>query len=148
MRTLNKNKQKMYYALYSSATEQYETNSQGTIQYVIIDGQSVPVELGTKTEAYATPIAFRANIAFSGDSDLQNYGVSVGDYDAIIKTDRGKYPIKETSLIWYESTPVYVDQEQKVVDPKSADYEVTAVLNSLNYSTYVLRRCVKNENTV
>ena len=140
MRTLNKNKQKLYYSLYNGSQEQHETDPQGTVQYVIIDGQAVPVEIGTTTDSYSDPVAFRANIAFGGDSDIQSYGISIGDYDAIVVTDRNKYPIKESSLIWFETEP---DLSGGAVDPKTADYTVKAVVSSLNYSKYVLKRRIK-----
>lgn len=146
MRTLAKNKQKLYYSLFDDSAEQYEKNPDGTTKYITIDGVSVPVEVGTQTNSYAKPVGFKANIAFGGDSDIQTYGISIGDYDAIVVTDKNKYPIKESSLIWFETTPVYLDPDEKIVDPKSADYTVKAAVNTLNYSKFVLKRRVKDES--
>lgn len=143
MRTLEKNKRKMFYSLYTGSTEQIATNPDGSIQYVIVDGEAVPVEVGTVTNGYTLPETMRANIAFGGDSDVQSYGINIGDYDAVIVTDKNKYPIVESSLIWYETEPTYLDNEHTIVDPKSADYTVRAVLQPLNSTKIVLKRRVK-----
>lgn len=143
MRTLEKNKRKMYYSLYNGSTEQTAVNPDGSQQYIVVDGVPVPVEIGTMTNGYSLPETMRANIAFGGDSDVQNYGINVGDYDAIIVTDKSKYPISETSLIWYETTPTYLNNEHTIVDPKSADYTVRAVLQPLDSTKIVLKKRVK-----
>ena len=49
MRTLQKNKQKMYYSLYSTSTEVHDTDSSGNTRYIFDEesGTSVPVSVGT-----------------------------------------------------------------------------------------------------
>ena len=63
MRTLRKNKQTMYYSLYSTASEVYE--QEGTSVKTIVDqetGETIPVEVGTLKPVYAPPVEFQANI--------------------------------------------------------------------------------------
>ena len=69
MRTARKNKQKMFYSLYNKGMSKpiYETDEYGNIKYMDIkldDGEvvTVPVESGTKTVNYDTPVEFKANI--------------------------------------------------------------------------------------
>lgn len=144
MRTLNKNKQDMKYVLYNASSENYETTETGETEYMVIDGVSVPIKQGSISNTYSAVFDMKANIAFGGDSEVQAYGINVGDYDAVVVTDKDKYPLGELSLIWYESTPAYLDNEHTIVDPESADYTVKAVLPSLNYKKFVLKRKVKD----
>lgn len=127
MRTLKKNKQKMYYSLYQSSTE--ET----TGETIIIDGKEVPVEIGSTTKGYGEPVEFYGNISMSGGSVYETeYGIDVSSYSAVLVMNKDEIPIDEHSIIWFESTP-----------PAKADYKVVKVVPSLNVSKYLLQRLEK-----
>lgn len=134
MRTLNKNKQKIYYAL------KQDREAVSTKDKIIVDGEEVYVEEGDYTITYFVPEAFSANISFSGsETNDVEFGLDMSAYDAIIVTDMKAIPITETSLIWFETEPPTGEN-----DGSTADYSVVAVKNSLNQTKAILKRRVKN----
>ena len=144
MRTLAKNKQKMYYALQSGEVPIYETDEDGNIKYITIDGEQVPVETGEYELGYSEPIEFFGNIALSGgDSEVVEYGIDTSAYDATLVTDKGAVPLTETSLIWFQSEVGYKDTAKTIVDGNTADYRVLAVKPSLNEDKYILGKLTK-----
>lgn len=141
MRTLKKNKQKLKYSLQLGEVPVYETDEFGNIIYIEVDGEKVPVETGEKELAYTIPTLFEANIAMSGgQAESEEFGIDLSAYDAVIICDRDKFPITETSLIWFKNEVGYKDSEGKIVDAKTADYIVVKVSESLNQTKYVLKR--------
>lgn len=63
MITLNRNKQSLKYALQIGKVPIYETDDDGNIIYIVIDGNKVPVETGEYEIGYMQPVDFKANIA-------------------------------------------------------------------------------------
>jgi hypothetical protein len=146
MRTLEKNKQKMYYALYKGVEPEYVLDENGNkiIDYTDEDGNVYYRETGNKVPTYFEPVLFYANISMSGgEISTQEYGIDVSSYDAIVVLDKGQIPIEETSLIWYESLPTYKDADRTIVDGNKADYRVLAIKPSLNQLKVVLGRITK-----
>lgn len=134
MRTLNKNKQTIYYA---NKTAKEPDVSENTIE---VDGETVYIDEGSYDIEYSIPEDFLANISFSGGETTDvEFGVDESAYDAIIVTDKKALPITETSLIWYETEP-----PTTVSDGATADYSVVAVKHSLNQTKAILKRRVKN----
>lgn len=133
MRTLRKNKQKIYYALKTAIAAVSSTDT------ITVDGQTVYVDEGDYEISYGSPIEFLGNISFSGgDSNDVEFGLDLSTYDAIIVTNVKAIPITETSLIWFETEPPSVAN-----DGSTADYSVVAVRNSLNQTKAILKRRVK-----
>lgn len=146
MRTLAKNKQKMWYALFKGEEPEYELdeNGQKIVDYVDEDGIEYYRETGNKIPTYFEPVSFYGNISMSGgEVNTQEYGIDVSGYDALLVLDKNEIPIEETSLVWFESEPQYKDAEKTIVDGNKADYRVIAVKPSLNMSKYILKRLVK-----
>lgn len=141
MRSLKKNKQKLYYATYNQEIKLYEHDENGNIKYVDDgEGNQIPVEKGTKA-GYNNPVSFYANIsAAKGSSDSEVFGVSL-DYTKTISTTDMTLPLSETSLIWYETEPIYNTDGN--VDESSADYAVVAVARSLNNVVYAIKKRAK-----
>lgn len=134
MRTLNKNKQTIYYALKSERTA---VTSEDTI---IVDGETVNIDAGDYELSYNKPEDFLGNINFSGgDSTDVEFGLDMSAYDAIIVSDKQAIPITETSRIWFETEP-----PSAANDGSTADYSVVAVRTSLNQTKAILKRRVKN----
>ena len=106
MRDLRKNQRKMYYSLYME-----QENDSG---FDVLD----------TVAKYSAPIEFRASLSVGqSDSDDSPFGKDIS-YDRIISTVKKDLPITETSLVWYETKPVLL--EDGSADPSSADYKVAA----------------------
>ena len=109
MRQCLKNKQKLYYALVSGDQQPiYQTDDDGNIVYQEIDGEQVPVETGDWETPYDLPIEFYGNIntGNAGYTIARAYGISSGNFDAVLCMRKGELPIDVTSLIWYDREPV------------------------------------------
>lgn len=144
MRMMNRNKQNLYYALQDREVPIYETDEDGDIRYIEIDGQQIPVETGQTELGYSEPIKMLANIAFeTNETTAQEFGVDVSDYDAIVVFGKNEYPLTETSRIWFESVPRYKDASETIIDGDSADYQVVSVRSSLNEGKAILKHLTK-----
>lgn len=128
MRTANKNKRTLYYALQASKSEKTDTST------ITVDGETVYLEEGDYSITYEEPVKFMANISFSGGeaTDVE-FGVDTSAYDAIIILDDDAIPITETSLIWFENDP----------DSEEADYSIVAIRKSLNQLKAILKKRVR-----
>ena len=150
MRTLKRNQQKLFYAELTGSEVIYALDEQGNkIVSYVDDTVTPPVtyyeELGTTEEHYSAPVPIEANIAQSnGDMVEREYGLSESSYAAILVTEKGKYPITKTCLIWSDTEP-QVD-EQGYALASSADYTILSINESLNVDKYILGKVVKNEN--
>lgn len=146
MRTLAKNKQKLYYALYKGNEPEYilDENGNKIVDYTDEDGNEYYRETGNKIPTYFEPVLFYGNISMSsGEISTQEYGIDVSGYDALLVLDKDEIPIEETSLIWFESEPQYKDTTKTIVDGNKADYRVLAIKPSLNQLKCLLGRITK-----
>ena len=147
MRTLKRNQQKLYYAELIGSEVIYVLDEFGNKKVAYVDYTKTPPvtyyeERGTTEEHYSAPVLIEANIAQSnGDMVEREYGLSEGSYQAILVTEKGKYPITETCLIWHETEP-QVDGNGYAM-PKSADYTILSINKSLNVDKYILGKVVK-----
>lgn len=139
MRQLRRNKQKMFYSLYTEDVPIYAKDEEGNILTTDVDGVEVSV-VDSYVSAYTEAVEFKANISFdSGETRLAEYGLNVGDYNAVISADKGVLPFDEQTLIWHNSEPEYKDG---VIVPESADYRIIAVKTSLNEERFILKKRV------
>ena len=146
MRTLSRNKQKMFYSLFKGEEPEYilDENGNKIIDYIDEDGNIYHRETGNKVKTYSKPVLFYGNISMSsGEVSAQEFGIDVSGYDAVLVLDKGQIPIQETSLVWFESEPQYKDAEETIVDGNKADYRVLAIKPSLNQLKCVLGRITK-----
>lgn len=135
MRMLRKNKQKLYYSLQTDKIPVYS-------DYVQSDGTVIKLETGEYKTGYTEPTMFFGNIAMSGgETQTQEYGLNLGDYEAVLVVGKNTLPISETSLIWHLSEPKLNDDG--TVDEFSADYTVVKISPSINVDKYVLKKVVK-----
>lgn len=135
MMMLNRNKQKMYYALYGKEVPIYE-------YYIDSDGNEIPLETGETKIVYENPIEFLGNISLSGgESEAVEFGLNLADYEAILVVAKNTLPINETSRIWHNTEPTY--NEDGTVNESSADYKVVKVSPSLTVDKFVLKKIVK-----
>lgn len=134
----------MKYSLQIGEVPIYERDEDGNIIYIEVDGKKVPVETGETEIGYSDPVEFMGNIAMSGgEAEAKSFGVDISEYDAILLMEKDRIPINETSLLWHTSEVKYVDEQNTVVDRKSADYSIKRVQPSLNFTRYLLKRTVK-----
>lgn len=136
MRTLNKNTQKMYYANQDRVVPIYE-------YYEDEDGNMIPLDTGETKLVYGEPIEFKGNISLSngGEVEVQEFGLDIGAYSAILVTNKNYINLSETSLVWHSTEPKKdIDGN---TDEFSADYRVVKVSDSLNVSKYALQKVVK-----
>lgn len=144
MMMLESNKQKMYYSLQTEEIPVYETDDDGNIIYIDVDGESIPVSTGDTELGYSEPVEMLANISFgTTETTTQEFGVDVSDYDAIVVYGKGEYPLTETALIWFESEPRYKDYSETIIDGDSADYKAVSVRNTLNEGKAILKHLAK-----
>lgn len=146
MRTQIKNKQKIYISNLEGKVPVYETDADGNLKYLTIDGKTVPIETGEYTMGYTYPKQTKGNISLSGgETSTVEFGIDASNYDAVLEgVSEGNIEITETSLIWHKSPLVYKDRAKTIIDPNSADYRVTRVSPSLNEQKYLLNKVVKN----
>lgn len=148
MRCLNKNKQKLYYALLTDEVPIYELDDQGNkiVDYTDpVTGDVYYVETGVKEPLYSQAVAFNGNIALSGsDVSRQEFGISDDKYEAVLVVTKGLLPITETSLLWYQTTPTTkIVDEKTYANEATADYKVLKIIPSLNVDRYILAKVVK-----
>lgn len=141
MRTLDRNKQTLYYSLHLGTEPIYKTDDEGNFIY---NKSGNKVKTGEYRTVYSEPKEFKSSISFSGgESQAVEFGIDFSSYDAQMITVKDATPIKEMSIIWHTSHIEY-DEEGKV-DPLSADYTVKRKSPSLNFDRFLLSRIVKNE---
>lgn len=144
MRLLRKNMQQMKYSLQDGRVPIYERDENGDIVYIEVDGEKIPVETGEYETGYSAPVDFMGNISMSGgEAEAKEFGMDIGDFDAVIVLEKDAVPITETSIIWHTSPVKYKDEQNTIVDSKSADYAVKRVSPSLNFTKVLLQRIVK-----
>lgn len=144
MRMLRKNMQPMKYSLQDGRVPIYERDENGDIVYIEVDGQKIPVETGEYETGYSAPVDFMGNISMSGgEAEAKEFGMDIGDFDAVIVLEKDAIPITETSIIWHTSPAKYKDEQRTIVDSNSADYAVKRVSPSLNFTKVLLQRIVK-----
>ena len=125
MRDLRRNQREMYYSLYVKQENDSDFDTLDTVA------------------KYSAPIEFKASLSVGqSDSDDSPFGKDIS-YDRIISTVKKDLPITETSLIWYETKPVLL--EDGSADPSSADYKVAAApLDGLDGIRIAIKRIAKS----
>lgn len=114
MRTLEINKQPMWYALRAGKTEIMDEYGNHT---------------GVFKEQYGTPVYYPVNMSESrGTVDANMFGINA-DYDRTFVTTDMSCPIAEDSIIWFGADPT--------TDPHN--YVVHRIANSLNSITVAIR---------
>ena len=135
MRTLNKNKQDMYYANQDKRVPIFET-------YIDEDGNEYQLDTGEKKLVYGEPVPFKGNIAMSGgEAEAREFGLNLADYEAVLLVGKNTLPITESSLIWHATEPKTDDNGN--ANEYSADYRIVKISTSLNFDKYVLKKVVK-----
>ena len=142
MRTLAKNKVPMKYTLYEGQEDVFvkDNNGEQIVDYIDEQGN---IYYRTETVLkYSEPTDFFASISMSGgESEAVEFGVDIGNYDAVVITALNEFPISETSFIWTTSEPQYTAEGR--LNTSTADFRVKAVKPSLNQTKYLLSAITK-----
>lgn len=140
MRSLKKNKQKLWYSNNIDKITIYKKDDDGNIIYEDIDGELIPIIISEKA-GYSEPQEFYANIsAGKGTAQEEVFGVSL-DYTKTISTSDMSLPLDEKSLVWFETEPTY--NADGTVNEAYADYSVVGIAKSLNNVVYALKKRAK-----
>lgn len=135
MRTLNKNKQRLFYANQDKIVPICE-------EYTDEDGNTYPLDTGETKLVYGEPVLFKGNIAMSGgEAEAQEFGLNLADYEAVLLVGKNILPITESSLIWHTTEPT--KDSDGNTNEYSADYRIVKISPSLNFDKYVLKKVVK-----
>ena len=114
MKTLARNKVRIYYANYHDKTPLKDEYGNLTGEYEI---------------TYDNPVVVMANVsAARGESTTRQFGEDVS-YDRIIVLDDPSFPIAETSILWIDALP---DIAEDGTTSTPHDYIVKQVAPSLN----------------
>lgn len=147
MRTLDKNKTQMWYALHRESEDIYKLDEHGNKIVVYVDESTIPPTVyyekaGHTQEGYSEPVKFYGHIAFnkSGEAETTEFGISLAEYEATVTVSKDLLPIDETSLIWTH-TPL-TDGDGYAVE-SDADFKVLKVVPSLNVTKYLLAKTQK-----
>lgn len=152
MRTLRKNKQKLFFSTYSKGEPIYQKDASGNIiqdTFTDNDGRiyTYPKEIGHTSPGYTLPVELWGNIsmtASSGDAEAREFGIDISQYSATLVCDKNAYELDETSIVWFQNEVGYLDPAKTQVAPNTADYTIAKIIKSLNYTKYLLQRTVNN----
>ena len=113
MRTLLRNKTKVYYALYNGEEPALDADGMET-------GESVP--------SYDEPVPIWVNVSPNkGEASAEPFGADL-DYTKIVVTDDMSCPIQESSQLWIDDEP-----------NGTFIYAVVRVARSLNHIAYAVK---------
>lgn len=119
MRSLGRNKQTFYYALYTGKSEIIDEFGNNTGQYVA---------------TYTEPAEYRANISPArGTSDLEQFGIN-SNYTKVIVTSDMECPFTETTRLWIG-----------IPSTESYNYVVVQRAESLNSISFAIREVTASD---
>ena len=114
MKTLNRNKQTIYYALFQEDAAHYDGNG---------------FYSGEFASGYSEAVKARMNVSPArGEATLDQFGINE-QYDKALVTDDLNCPITETTILWIGVPPT-----------EPHNYVVVRVAKSLNSITYAVRK--------
>lgn len=120
MRSLERNKRLIHYALYTGKTPVVD-------EYGNLTGDYEPT--------YASPEKLRISVsAAKGKYSTMQFG-GLEMYDKVMVTSDMDCPISETTILWVDKSPL--DSKGKV---NAYDYVVTRVAKGLNSISYAIKR--------
>ena len=139
---LDINRQKMFYSKQIGQVPVYDTDEDGNLKYITVDGNKVPIETGEYTTGYDMPIQFHSSISNKlSESLIKEFGVDNSTNFVQIVDDKGKLPLSVGDLGWKKSAVQY---KAAMVDKTSCDYIVKGVADEgLTVDLFLLQKNVK-----
>ena len=122
MRSLSRNKQKIYYSLYLGKTPIIDEDGNLTGEYIL---------------SYDTPVEYQINVsAAHGTADVDQFGINT-IYTKTMVTNDMTCPITETTRLWVGKEATVTADEVTTVTPHN--YVVVSVAKSINSITYAIK---------
>lgn len=138
MRSLKRNKAKLWYQLYDSHIPSYEKDLDGNNILDPVAGQ--PLLTGESVVEYKEPVLFQANVSPArSDASTDPFGVNV-EYDKTICSCDLSLPIDELSMLFVDKAPEYDESGNLCNEP---DYKVVKVAKSLNSLLIAIKKRVE-----
>lgn len=139
---LDINRQKMFYAKQIGQVPVYDTDEEGNLKYIDVDGKKFPIETGEYTTGYDVPVPFYSSISNKlSESLIKEFGVDNSTNFVQIVDDKGKLPLSVGDLVWKKSAVQY---KAAMVDKTSCDYIVKGVADEgLTVDLFLLQKNVK-----
>ncbi len=124
MRSLERNKKTLYYALYDE--EMPVTDEYGN-------------DTGQTALGYHSPVKIRARITPNkGNSSEEAFGITT-DYDRVIISTK-ELPLAETSIAWVDTLPI-IKEDGSTDTPH--DFKVVKIAPDINVHQYAIKKLVK-----
>lgn len=144
MRTSERDKQKMYYALYTGMSPIYELDDDGNkiVERIDEEGNIFYRETGDYKASYGTPVEFWASISSNlNEMHCREFGVDQSSIYAELCMQKDYVPLAFGTKIWKNSDIEWIDEEAKIPNGDSADYTVKGLLDEyINFDWYLLAR--------
>lgn len=122
MRSLMRNKQKIYYALYDK--KEIQRDEYGN-------------ETGEPVLTYHDPVKYHINVsAARGTADVEQFGINL-NYSKTMVTNDVNCPITETTRLWIGKEATVTENNVTTVTPHN--YVVVSVARSINSVTYAIK---------
>ena len=122
MRSMERNKQDIWYALYQS-------------KIPILDEENN--ETGEYQTGYSNPVKFRIRVSPNkGDSSDEVFGKSL-DYDCVMNTTDRNFPIDEYSILWINTVP-NIKEDGSTDTPH--DFTVVRVAKDINEWMFAIKK--------
>lgn len=131
MRQSGRLKRSVYYANYVGDTPVLDSN--GDLTSDVVSEYTIPVKINENISASTSS---SSGVLGAGYAAEEPFGQDI-DYKRIMYTTK-KYPIKEGTLVWIETSPPTDNSGS------DADYVVVAVADSINNTRYALRSLKKS----
>lgn len=141
----------MYFSVYSNSDTIYEVDDKGDIVYTTVDGEQVPVEIGTMDVDYSTPELFYGTITSNlSEVSIRSYGVDQSAVYSKLIIPKGLLDLKIGTLIWRESPIEWKDApHNSIPKPSSADFIVMGYLKEYkSFDEFLLRRVSDKDGVV
>lgn len=141
LRTLKRNTQRMYYALFKGSEPIYELDNDGNriVEYEDEEGNVYYRENGTEHSVYYPPVEFHASISSKlNEMHAREYGVDQSSIYSELTCSKGLIPLEYGAKIWRKSEVEWLDKNFNIPDETSSDYTVIGILDEFPNEDYFL----------
>ena len=114
---LDINRQKMFYAKQIGQVPVYDTDEDGNLKYITVDGNNVPIETGEYTMGYDVPVPFYSSISNKlSESLIKEFGVDNSTNFVQIVDDNKRQSEEILTVIQFQNFVLLFVFVQKLID--------------------------------